>query len=658
MTNFNELLFTELRVIPVTVKDNNLSDENLVRAMTDHENLITLGYCLKPEDIVKLSKTEDYSVYETVKNYVEKVKADPMYPDFPTQVMEMDEAVFRFHQFVHYFSTYGMEHLFGIDVKKGWMPETEKTKKTKKQDIVLPSKTVSLIEESEKYQYVLKKLLGKRERLTIPEKELVSEAARNVEPAFFKKVPIAFKENLMDLFVLFFDQKENEVLFSICQHTGDVLMCLRYLLTKHHYRLSTSEKKRAVKLIERYPIGDFKTNLILSNKKAKNSFLVLDYLSYNKFSRSLEHKKAVKDFRDGTLRSWASGLKKLIFHKDEHVLPYISTRPGMLVRTVAWLIRLGYSAKDISEALVKNAKSLSVQTLVTILNRFESAEFSEREEREGVCFVIRNALAERLKYLDTPLKGKKVFVDEGIYSLDSSRIEANEKSEEGGYIRSGLTFKIPEAVKILRFFVYWNDDLRVDVDLHSYGEDIYGNDVHVGWNDAFKSHGIYTSGDITHSDAAEYVDIDLNRTDVGICRNKIHLYSGKSSFGEIDTCFVGMMGISEAEQDVELYSPANCFFYHNLKGNTTFLDYALIEPQNRLMQVLAKPSQYSFYSNRDSFLEDPGIEAGFSVNRYLDLLFEAQETVRAKNKEDADLVLRLDKGADICLIDENYYMDA
>ena len=645
MKNFNELLFNEMRVIPVNM-DKEFNDNSLVRAITDNENLISLGFCLKPDDIIALAKTDDFSVYETVKNYVEKVDAKPMYPDFPTQVMEMDEATFRFHQMVHYFSTYGMRGLFGVDVKKGWLPDVKDTPKDIKQTVILPAKTISLIPNDEVHGFVLRKLLSKRERLTIPEKELLKYAVRNYDGEEFPKV--LFKENLMDLFHFFFEEKRDDVLRSICQHTGDVLTCIRYLLTRHHYRLSTSERKRCVRLIESYPIGDFRSNLILSNKKAQNSFIVLDYLSYNKYSRNPEHRKAVKDFRDGKLRSWESGMKKLLFDKDEKVLPYIATRPGLLLRMVAWLLRLGYKEEDITTQLVENAKSLSVQTLVTLLSLF-NGRASEDDENRACIRIFEKTLKARMSYMETPLKDRKVFVDEGIYDFALSAIETNNKSEEGGYIRSSLTFRIPEAVKRLRFFVYWNDEDCVDVDLHSYARDNNGHDVHIGWSDAYNSNGMVSSGDITHSDAAEYIDIDLEKTTVEAVINVIDIYSGAYSFKDIETCFAGMMAVSEIGQDVELYSPANCFFFHNLNGNTDRLDYCVIDVSNRRMQILGKENRRPIRAER--------IECPFSISQYLDMLFEAQGVTPVSEKEEADLTVKLDKGADISLLDNNLFMD-
>ena len=107
------------------------------------------------------------------------------------------------------------------------------------------------------------------------------------------------------------------------------------------------------------------------------------------------------------------------------------------------------------------------------------------------------------------LAGKKVFVKAEEFELSYSRLEGGKKSSEGGYLPSGMAIRIPEEVKRLRFFVYWNDKNRVDVDLHAAAYDLEGEFIHVGWDAHFNKSGIVHSGDITHSNAAEYIDIDM-----------------------------------------------------------------------------------------------------------------------------------------------------
>jgi hypothetical protein len=121
--NYHKLLLDELRFVVYEKGDASLTEELLTKAVTLNENLKSLGYVLSPADIAALAVSPSLDgFYESVKSMMGRVDAAPMYPGFPRQVMEIDEAVFRFHQAVHYFSTYGMELLFGVEVHRGWLP--------------------------------------------------------------------------------------------------------------------------------------------------------------------------------------------------------------------------------------------------------------------------------------------------------------------------------------------------------------------------------------------------------------------------------------------------------------------------------------------------------------------------------------------------------
>ena len=55
---------------------------------------------------------------------------------------------------------------------------------------------------------------------------------------------------------------------------------------------------------------------------------------------------------------------------DDGALDFISQRPGMMLRWVVWLLRVGYPEEAITEVLCRNAASLSLQTLTTLLTKF------------------------------------------------------------------------------------------------------------------------------------------------------------------------------------------------------------------------------------------------------------------------------------------------
>lgn len=95
--NYEQLLLSELRLVPYK-PGNNCTQENMLKAMTVNEELLALGFRFSAEDIVNLSASESLDgILGRIHKNMEDVKAEPMYPGFPGQVMAMDEAIFRFH---------------------------------------------------------------------------------------------------------------------------------------------------------------------------------------------------------------------------------------------------------------------------------------------------------------------------------------------------------------------------------------------------------------------------------------------------------------------------------------------------------------------------------------------------------------------------------
>ena len=178
---------------------------------------------------------------------------------------------------------------------------------------------------------------------------------------------------------------------------------------------------------------------------------------------------------------------------------------------------------------------------------------------------------------------------------------------------------------------------------------------HVGWNSEFRESGVCHSGDITHSDAAEYIDIDLCAPLRFITLN-VDLFSGQSDFRNIDECFVGLMAVNRFRQNVKLYDPANCFFTHELKQETRFLNYGYIDVRERFVRFVGKPFSRDFVSHPE---QDP--DTSFYVQNYLDILIKAQKASYVDSPEMADVILTVGKSTlpnSICLIDNNFFLDA
>lgn len=878
---FRKHLLSELHMVVYQSGDpSRLNDRLLCEAVTVNENLRSLGFCLCPADLLRLAVSPSlHSFYKDVKELVPDVKAQPMYPGFPQQVLEMSEAEFRFHQALHYFSTYDVELLTGMEVSRGWLPNYDGPQRTEKDTRLLDATVIELVAEENAAFTALKILLGRRERLTNPELELVLESAAACSAEQMQGLKVRFKENLEILFPLLLEKADRKTalrtLRVICSHSGDVLRCSAGFIRSKTYHLGTSEKKLLVKLLESYPVWNLRQNLMQSNQLRERNLLVLKHLDYNQYSRSPEHKEAVRALRNGELLSWHGIGEALLAEHSPKALTHLAQRPGYMLRMLNRLLSLGYSEEALLKALQPQAGVISGHLLLRVLRTLsipleerykaaveacnkkfqqESYRYSTygmnanyilnkencrkeadsrrsrirkhdprreaeqtawemvREAREAVdrkeetlellqCGLekqgalknmqrphlisnahveldedlvwalydpayFRNAIArceeelkpllerlnqvqeeadqwlentlasltstlqrqerelweidlweqERLAQIEedhrkelaessemirtladrkakelaaieenfqrqrnmtlytpqavrilkellkehfrqasTVLKGKKVFLDLKQFDLAHSSLETEDRSRDGGYIRSGIAWKIPDDAKYVRFFTYWNDASRVDIDLHAGGVDLEGNSLHVGWNADFCNGGVVHSGDITHSNAAEYIDIDLDAPIREIYAN-VNLYYGKYSFKGIETCYVGMMAVDKIDQKVQHYDPANCFFTHELTQNTNNLFYGYVDVLNRCVRFVGQPNQNCWAARPQ--IEDA--EAMFSLQDYLDCVLEGQGTEVVETAEDADVVLTMGKSLldnGISLVDNNFFLE-
>ena len=93
------------------------------------------------------------------------------------------------------------------------------------------------------------------------------------------------RESRVNFYNAFKERKEIEVV-----RAEDVVKGIDYCLVREHYKLRTSQKKWLVKEIEKIDARSFGLALAKSHTVADRSKTILNFLSYNKFSRSPEHR--------------------------------------------------------------------------------------------------------------------------------------------------------------------------------------------------------------------------------------------------------------------------------------------------------------------------------------------------------------------------------
>lgn len=690
MSKLYLLAFTELRLIGVTNKYERVSNKRLVEAVTINEELKNLGYTLNTEGIRQIANcTNMKAVLDNVREMTGNVDAKPMYPDFPNQVLNMDEAEYRLHQMIHYFSTYGIEWLTGETVDKGWVPDVTSTEKTEKDIRLLESKVIEVVNLNDLAFESLSRVLSKRERMTDKERELVLEALEHfvlyssyLDIESLSNIDIPFKQNLMYVCNFLLDNrdlsKEGKIaLFrKLCKNTGDVWKVIDYCLTRHKFHFKTSQKRFFVQLLESYSPYDFADNLIITNKKADRVKLLLNYIDYTTYSRSKLHSNCVYNLRADKYQTWESCSKCFVESNNpvmrNNALERISSRPGIMLRWLTYILRHNFAMSDIEDTLLPFADGLSTQTLVTILTKFgKNIGGRDDNERSQVIEICSNLLVKRLSSNSNleKFKSKKIYIDEGDINFAMPEIHCNDKSDEGGYIRSGMAYRIPKNVNTIRFFTYWNDKKRVDVDLHARVTCDDGSSFSIGWNANYKNRGLVMSGDMTYSDSAEFVDVDLNAknapTYVGFIINIYDIPTlTKFTFKDIETCFVGIQAVNRMGEYIALYNPENCFFVHHLNSNSRCLTYGYLDLKNRTLVYLGEPGEPCEYAceyvGASKIFNNKLKISSFTLDKYLDILLRSAGCERVSSREDANFVFVMGKPNaknEISLTDNNFFMD-
>lgn len=639
-------------------------DADLMWSLTACSNIDGYPYVLDAESIVLLAKAHAMfgddcpNICDAFAELVPNITAVPMYPDFPKQVMEIDEVAFRIHQMLHYMSTYGIEQMlamFGAEgtVRRGWLPGVESTEKTRQDDGVgIEKQVIKLAFGADAMYAAVAARLGTATRMHDSELSVAVKALSNRKPSEWPTV--RFKENAEKLCIEAMRASTNwrmlsDTLIGIAQHPGDVLRMVPIVSNangngsgdgkrKRLGHLTTSQKRAFCHALDSFDADALASEIadVGSTGRRWMSMLSLSRFGSDKVRNAFER------VATGEVKSWNSRVEGAWVRASSNggwneLLAIYTERPGILLRTLTRFAKADAPADLVADALVSVAGRLSIPSMVRVLaiaegvdtnpqyrNRYAVrtafGEFkhgtSISEHADYISSVLERALMKRLSMLDTPLLGKTVALATNGVSLDGSVLMPNDNGETGtAWPPVGIAFNLPDDGTV-RFFTFWDDrDKRVDVDLHFYGEKLDGTTCHIGWDGDFRSASMCTSGDITHSEnAVEYLDIDMAKAKAEgvktVCQ-KNHIYYGATSWGDIATCRSGATVVGSTEKDVILYDGNNLIFRDDMDGDGTSMAYALIDVQEGWVRI----SRGVVY---------PFIHTKFSLGRYLSMFFKAQ----------------------------------
>lgn len=364
------------------------------------------------------------------------------------------------------------------------------------------------------------------------------------------------RESRVNFYNAFKERKEIEGV-----RADDVVKGIDYCLVREHYKLRTSQKKWLVKEIEKIDARSFGLALAQSHTVADRSKTILNFLSYNKFSRSPEHRVIVKDLRNGSLMTANKLLKQKVRRRDlAEVKRVVGAVPSLFWERLSEMID-HFSQEELRE--IGESYHFSLGVLVTAL---------AKENTPEVRKLLEDLVDRTLAKMNLGIRGKRV------------RVAIENYSPEFSMLGEVMANKIPDDTRLVRVKLQWKDTVCNSIDLITTKEE----NEHL----AILGHGeereeLLSSKDNCGVRCAEWVDLDLAKVN-GKFNFHAHLYSGRNLFSQVSECTLTVEKIDklggESVREIGNWKVGN---------DSGFVDLGTLDSEARIFAWRDKSTKYS-----------------------------------------------------------------
>lgn len=364
------------------------------------------------------------------------------------------------------------------------------------------------------------------------------------------------RESRVNFYNAFKERKEIEGV-----RADDVVKGIDYCLVREHYKLRTSQKKWLVKEIEKIDARSFGLALAQSHTVADRSKTILNFLSYNKFSRSPEHRVIVKDLRNGSLMTANKFLKQKVRRRDlAEVKRVVGAVPSLFWERLSEMID-HFSLEELRE--IGESCHFSLGVLVTAL---------AKENTPEVRKLLKDLVNRTLAKMNLGIRGKRI------------RVAMENYSPEFSMLGEVMANKIPDDTRLVRVKLQWKDTVCNSIDLITTKEE----NEHL----AILGHGeereeLLSSKDNCGVRCAEWVDLDLAKVN-GKFNFHAHLYSGRNLFSQVSECTLTVEKIDklggESVREVGNWGVGN---------DSGFVDLGTLDSEARIFAWRDKSTKYS-----------------------------------------------------------------
>lgn len=364
------------------------------------------------------------------------------------------------------------------------------------------------------------------------------------------------RESRVNFYNAFKERKEIEVV-----RAEDVVKGIDYCLVQEHYKLRTSQKKWLVKEIEKTDARSFGLALAQSHTVADRSKTILNFLSYNKFSRSPEHRVIVKDLRNGSLMTANKFLKQKVRRRDlDEVKRVVEAVPSLFWERLNEMID-HFSQEELRE--IGESCHFSLGVLVTAL---------AKENTPEVRKLLKDLVNRTLAKMNLGIRGKRV------------RVAMENYSPEFSMLGEVMANKIPDDTRLVRVKLQWKDTVCNSIDLITTKEE----NEHL----AILGHGeereeLLSSKDNCGVRCAEWIDLDLAKVN-GKFNFHAHLYSGRNLFSQVSECTITIEKIDklggESVREIGNW---------RVRNDSGFVDLGTLDSEARIFAWRNKSTKYS-----------------------------------------------------------------
>ena len=567
--------------------------------VTMMKNVQSLGYTFSKELFEALShmNRDELKVFysDLIPALKELVGADveynPMYPNFPTQVAEMDGIELFINAIVHYWS-------FGT-----LMPEYEKDERLPLIDV----NKMALLSTGnhEDLMEIFKNLVASKTSLSAQDKEDVTTIIKDcADYANYLPDEIPLKENVALIGKLIIEEAPVKSASAISKYFRTATDVLRLVtaLSDGDISLASKTKYRNLKRRERRMILDLLANcgnitedLFRYQYEWIRVAEILHPFEYN-YPRYKNVNKAFDTLRNDKKPLMFGGkVQAAILRKDmKAAADLLKSRPGEFARQLDKVLRDSDNPAYILECFKSVAVEISAPVLLQVRQHFigRMAEtpnpvrvffpkgnlakaMSIKNELpaidkticQNVAKACRDALIEQYKSKESL---GKVYVDEEFKNYLVPFSQRSASSTNKSVVR-GSQLPIKSDATAVRAFIWWTntskgngwDAGRVDIDLSAaiydsdwnYVEHVSYTRLRSGKMKAFHSGDITNGGSLNGKGVAEFIDVDID----AVAENgryivyQVYNYTGQH-YSSLENCRFGWME-REDVQSGEIFEP-------------------------------------------------------------------------------------------------------